>query len=494
MFNSLRSRLILSYIIVILLTLMIAGAGLLLLLQDFQRGILKQRLSDALGPAAIQARTMANQGIAPTDITADLQDQVDKSWRVLVLDNTTKILADSQNELAGKVLTRAASVPNLGRRPFATGDQVVGGRDLSFAIAPINRPGKPQQFLVLAAVVRPFVGGLEELAQPLLTAGAIAMVVAILIALLLARSISEPLGQLTRASEAIARGNYEQQIPVRGEDEIGRLGASFNTMSRAVQHSQQKQKDFVANVSHELKTPLTSIQGFAQAIAEGATRDVASAQRAGKLIYAESQRMARLVGDLLTLARLDTGEVPLERETLDLASVLPAWVARFQSRAAASGVTLNLSVDSPPPIVGDAGRLEQVVANLIDNAIQYNHAGGRVDVRAAAAIQTTPAPRGNSRPSAEASETWAVIRVSDNGTGIPPSSLPRLFERFYRADRARQAGGSGLGLAIVKEIVAAHHGRVQVSSQEGEGTTFSVWLPAKGDVGRRTTDGRVDAK
>jgi signal transduction histidine kinase len=185
--------------------------------------------------------------------------------------------------------------------------------------------------------------------------------------------------------------------------------------------------------------------------------------------------MARLVGELLTLARLDAGDVPMERAQLDLTAMLPAWVERFQARAADSDVKLTLVMDSTPPVVGDAGRLEQVVANLIDNGIKYNHAGGRVDVRALREVTTGAGERSDRNNIAR---EWAVIRVSDTGPGIPKSSQSRLFERFFRADRARAAGGSGLGLAIVQEIVNAHKGYIQVQSEAGTGTTFSVWLPA----------------
>lgn len=480
MFNSLRSRLILSYVIIVVLTLGIAGAGLLFLLQDFQQAILTQRLSDALGPAANQARALLNQGTSPREVADQIQDQVDKTWRVFLVNDQATIVADSQNELVGKKLPRLAATANVQPRRFITGRQQIEKRELVFAGVPLGRTSGDQRYsIVLAALVRPFLGGIEELAGPLLTAGAAALLIAVVIGLLLARSIAEPLGRLTRATEAIARGNYEEQIPVEGHDEVARLAASFNLMARAVKRSQQMQKDFVANVSHELKTPLTSIQGFAQAIAEGATRDLESAQHAAKLIFAESQRMARLVGDLLTLARLDTGDIEMERATLDLSAILPAWVARFQSRAQAANVTLELSVDAPPPIVGDAGRLDQVFDNLIDNAIKYNRAGGHVVVSAGRALHGEAARRGALRKSAEQEKEWALIRVRDDGPGISQSSLPRLFERFYRADKARQAGGSGLGLAIVKEIVNAHQGRIEVESAEGRGTTFSVWLPAK---------------
>ncbi len=189
--------------------------------------------------------------------------------------------------------------------------------------------------------------------------------------------------------------------------------------------------------------------------------------------------MARLVADLLTLARLDAGDAPLEHETLDLASMLPTWVNRFQRQAEQANVSLQFVLDSPPPVQGDPERLEQAVANLIDNAIKYNHSGGSIMVSAGGVRRAESSSHTSVRRGAGATREWAVIRVSDTGQGIPSKHVPRLFERFYRADQARAAGGSGLGLSIVQEIVNAHHGEVEVQSQEGKGTTFSIWLPSK---------------
>lgn len=479
MFHSLRARMLASYLVVVLLTLCIAGTGLAFLLQDYQRGIVNQRLSDALGPAATLAREQLRRGTSMEQAADEIQQELDPSWRVLFVDDTGLILADSQSEFAQRRLSRLFAVQTAKQLRYATGRQTVDGRELVFAAAPVGRPVDSKMFVVLATVVRPIIGGLEDLARPLLIAGAIALAAAIVLAVVMARSISQPLGRLTRATEQVARGNYDAQIPEHGDDEVGRLAASFTAMTRAVKRSQQVQKDFVANVSHELKTPLTSIQGFSQAIMEGATRDLENAKYAARLIHEESQRMARLVADLLTLARLDAGELPTEQQVLDLALMLPAWVERFQARAREQNLTLTLVIDAPPRVMGDPGRLEQVVSNLIDNAIKYNKPGGSVQVYAGEEQHAFGAANPKAA-NARRTCTAALIRVRDTGLGIPASKQARLFERFFRADAARVAGGSGLGLAIVQEIVHQHHGEIVFESVEGGGTTFRVWLPEGG--------------
>jgi signal transduction histidine kinase len=305
----------------------------------------------------------------------------------------------------------------------------------------------------------------------------------LLVAIVLARSIARPLTRLTRATEAIAQGEYDHRVEMHGSDEIGRLATSFNTMAERVQLSRQMEKDFVANVSHELKTPLTSIQGFAQAILDGAVQNMQGAQHAAQTIFDETTRMTRLVGDLLTLARLESGQIPLAHETIDLAQSLPIWVERFRPRADALKQTLVTIIDPLPLIVGDAGRLEQVVANLIDNALKYNQPGGTVTItakhpRSENTVKTTRSTVTLRRRELEPPPApWVTLGFTDTGDGISSEDLPRLFERFYRGDKARVAGGTGLGLTIANEIVRAHGGKIQVTSEKGQGSTFIVYLP-----------------
>jgi two-component system phosphate regulon sensor histidine kinase PhoR len=223
-------------------------------------------------------------------------------------------------------------------------------------------------------------------------------------------------------------------------------------------------RDFVANVSHELKTPLAAIRGYAETLRDGALGDLAIAQRFTERIVAQCRRLQALLDDLLTLSRLESVDgAALPAERLDLATVVQRGVELVAESAREKGVEIVVSRGELPAVAGHGASLERLVVNLLDNAVKYNRPGGRVEVRLAAA------DGGQAR-----------LEVADTGIGIPREALPRIFERFYRVDkgRAREEGGTGLGLAIVKHIAQLHRGRVEVESEERRGSTFRVYLPA----------------
>lgn len=225
--------------------------------------------------------------------------------------------------------------------------------------------------------------------------------------------------------------------------------------------------EFVANVSHELRTPLTSLQGFVETLQDGAAEDPATLHRFLEIIAAETGRLSRLVDDLLDLSRLESGRLEIRRDPVDLSGLVERALAFYAPAAQAKRVTLEGALPPDvPPVPGDEDLLEQVLRNLVDNAVKYTPEGGRVGVSA----ELAEYPDGRRE---------VVLSVADTGPGIPPEHLPRLFERFYRVDRARsrQLGGTGLGLAIVKHIAERHGGRAWVDSVQGEGATFSVALP-----------------
>jgi two-component system phosphate regulon sensor histidine kinase PhoR len=220
-------------------------------------------------------------------------------------------------------------------------------------------------------------------------------------------------------------------------------------------------RDFVANVSHELKTPLAAIRGYAETLRDGALDEPATARRFTERILSQCRRLQELLDDLLTLSRLEGVAPALERESVDLGDVARHAVDLISAAAREKRVEIVVEEETVPPILGDADGLERLLLNLLDNAIKYNRPEGQVILRL-------------SRSDGE-----AILEVSDTGIGIPPESIPRLFERFYRVDkgRAREEGGTGLGLAIVKHVAQAHGGQVEVESRLGRGSTFRVKLP-----------------
>jgi two-component system phosphate regulon sensor histidine kinase PhoR len=219
-------------------------------------------------------------------------------------------------------------------------------------------------------------------------------------------------------------------------------------------------QDFVANVSHELRTPLTSLRGYAETLLDGGLDDAASREGFVRIIRDQAERLQALVDDLLSLAELERPEAQARRERFDLRELLARHVAAARDGADRAGLVLALEDGPPLEVVADRARMEQVIANLLDNALKYTERG-RIDVRAGG----------------EGATAWC--EVADTGPGIPAEDLPRIFERFYRVDKARSRdkGGTGLGLSIVKHVLSLHGGEVSASSTVGQGSTFRFELP-----------------
>lgn len=298
-----------------------------------------------------------------------------------------------------------------------------------------------------------------SLAGPLIQSAVIGMVFAFLLAAVMSRQISKPLASVARAAESLARGDYGVKLPHSGPKEVRAVAEAFNTMTHEVQSTQQSQRDFLANVSHDLKTPLTSIQGYSQAIIDGAVREPAVA---AEVIYSEAGRLTRMVSELTDLARLQAGHVALHLDRIDLSSLVGALSQRLEVVAQKKQVQLNVITPGRLIVTVDGDRLAQVITNLISNAINFTPEGGHIDI------------------GLRALDNGVEIAVRDSGIGIPAAELSRVFERFYQVDKARgPQRGTGLGLAIVREIVQAHGGTISVSSEgENRGSTFTLWLPS----------------
>jgi two-component system OmpR family sensor kinase len=458
MFATLRSRLIASYVLVIVTCLAVTGVVLTVLFLPQVSRLTYLRLAEQGLPIAWRVINLRGQSLPPARIIDTLEQRggIDDS-PLLIVDGEGTVLASTEGGWVGRQFDISLQ-PAEGRTLLGTYSR---GRVTTVLLS------QPRQMLASL---------LADISIGVLATGAVALLVSVGVALLIARSIAKPLQRITIATEEIARGDYQEQLQITSPEEIARLATSFNAMAHEVQTSRQAQRDFVANVSHDLKTPLTSIQGFAQAILDGTAADQESRRRAARIIHEEADRMARLVNDLLDLARIEAGQVVMDRQPVELQALLQDCVEKVKLRAEEAQIAVQVESDRGLVVAGDRDRLAQVFGNLLDNALKHTPPGGRISL-AAQSVATEPA-RPREHPS-----RLVEITVTNTGEGIPPEDLSRIFERFYRGDKSRtQTGkGSGLGLAIAQEIVRAHGGQIRAESVVGLGTKFTITLPQPGD-------------
>jgi signal transduction histidine kinase len=290
----------------------------------------------------------------------------------------------------------------------------------------------------------------------LLSAGAAALL-ALVLGVILARTISHPVQELTAATQVLAGGDLGHQVPVRTSDEIGELAKSFNRMSADLAHSNQLRRQMTADIAHDLRTPLSVITGYSEALADGKLPGTPETFAA---MYIQTQHLNRLIEDLRTLSLADAGQLSLMRRPIEPRGLLEHTALAYLPVAESRGVALSVEGDDLPPILVDPDRLLQVLGNLVNNALRHTGDGGRIDLSAA---------RSNGQ---------VLLCVRDTGPGIPAEDLPHIFDRFYRGDKARTSdGASGLGLAIARSLVEAHGGRITAENAPGGGAQFTVSLP-----------------
>ena len=503
---SLRTRLTLWYGALLALTLLAFSALLYFTLQQSLSSSMDQRLvlrADQLrrqvGPS-IANLGLQPEDVAPSQLESTLGEFVEPGIYVQLLSPKGAVLAAPPNLVGGEL-----PVPPSSRQAIAEDRPIyvnvpVGSGDANVRLLtePIHQTGTNEVVgaVQVAESLTPFENTMAAVARLLLTAGALALALAVIVGWLLTRAALSPVARITETARHIAAtGDYRRRLHVTPPrfghgDELFFLAATFNDMIARLEHVLESQRRLLADTSHELRNPITIIRGNLALLRR---TGVPEATRAEAVVEAEEEaaRMGRLVGDLLLLARADAGEPSsLQHESVDLAEVVGEVVEQARPRADVRQVTFE--THGRCVVLGDRDRLKQLIANLVENAIRYTPKTGRIDVTISGSGVQQPgaAVRSRNARGTSASTDMAILTVADSGIGISPADLPHVFERFYRADKARSRahGGTGLGLSIAQYIAQAHGGSIQAASEgANRGSTFSVRLPLMPDHARRAT-------
>ena len=306
----------------------------------------------------------------------------------------------------------------------------------------------------------------ENSYQAMIFATVLAILLATCIGFLFARALVSPINRMTSTAKAIKEGDLTARTELHGEDEIARLGETFDAMADSIERDRELERRLTTDVAHELRTPLMAIQSTVEAMVDGV---FAPDEERLETVNSEVQRLSRLVDAILKLSRLENRSTPMKKEVVDVGELIAGIVATHEAFVADSGLTLAYEMERGVRVLGDADMIRQATANLISNAVRYTPEGGRITVRV---------KRG---------DIMASIAVEDTGIGLSPDEAKMVFSRFWRADagRTRESGGLGIGLSVVKEIVERHNGWVQVEGRKGEGACFTIHVPLYHDDGQQ---------
>ena len=359
-------------------------------------------------------------------------------------------------------LTDASGVVRLGRDRFTVGEQVPAS-DLGQGVE--IKVNDQTVGILLMGSRQPFANdprALEFVQRNtvlLIYSSLGATLVALLLGILISRTLTRPIRELTAATHAISEGDFDQQVPVRSKDEMGELARAFNRMSNELARSIHTRRQMTADIAHELRTPLSLILGHAEAVHDGV---LPPTRENFEIIREEAERLEHLVDDLRTLSLADAGELKLNPQTFSVSKLMQDLSAHYQFQTQQKSIDLQLDLDPTlPDLTADPARIMQVLTNILDNALRHTPSGGRVTL------------------SARLTSEGIELSVRDTGPGLASEDLDRIFDRFYRADAARHRadGGSGLGLAIARSIVQAHGGGIRAESQPGDGLKVIITLP-----------------
>ncbi len=500
-FRSLRAQLSLWHAALLAVTLVsLAGLTYVML-----RQMLHSRADAALEDyAETTAKTIAatlyqstvGQRQLPKFLSNDLQ-----SWGryIQVIDSRGNV-REVSDALRSHPLPVSTTALVRGMKGLSTFETVtnLGEHPVRIVTVPVQMGGKVPYLVQAGASLEGVDATLQRASAILLVLTPSVLLVGMLGGWLLVGRSLKPVDEMTRTALEIESSSLDRRIvPPRTDDEIGRLAAAFNEMIARLDRSFRQIQQFTADASHELKTPLTTMRGEAE-VALMTDLTPAEYRKVLRSVIEEVERMSAIVDNLLLLARTDANAVQLRRETVPFHEITMTVYEQMEAIARRKGVSLELEEIDEAHVEGDPLWLQQIVTNLLNNAIKYTPEGGTIRVAVKGEGSGKKGKEGEDNgdvpllPPLSPSFPFVVLSVSDTGVGIPPEHLPHIFDRFYRVDagRSRDAGGSGLGLNIVKWAVEAHGGTIEVSSEVGKGTTFTVRLP-QSKTTKLSTDARM---
>lgn len=439
--------------------------------ENFERKITEKLRSNAIVVADLMKETLSEyeQGIIQ-ERTKSLANKL--GLRITIIDNEGVVLGDSERDPAQMENHKdRLEVAHAIREGF--GQSTRFSKTLKYDMKYVAvRVTDSNEILGVVRFSQPLSEAqleIQVIYRAVVLGGMVAIVIAMIVAYFISKSITYPIAQMKETAQRIAKGDFSKKVEIKSKDELGELAKSLNIMADELQQKIQNLKhmdrirtDFVANVSHELRTPLTSIKGYVETLVDGGIDDRESTLRFISIIKKHVDRLENIISDLLRLSELELRKDSIEKTEFNLNTLLNEVALSFGHALASKQQNLNVQTQGCDfQIKADSDKIEQVFVNLIDNAIKYTKRGGQINVSLCA----------------QGAEITATVQ--DNGIGIPKEHLSRVFERFYRIDKARsrKLGGTGLGLGIAKHIVLAHNGKIYIESEVGKGTKVFVTLP-----------------
>ncbi len=376
----------------------------------------------------------------PRELSACLPFDVD--YQTLISEEERQML------LEGKTIEKDGYEPRFGKKIVA-------------AIIPLLDENRLEGIIYTYIPVDSITDIIQEFAVKWMIAAILFLIIAILLTTKWLKKLIHPIQEMEVAARQVSKGDYSIQVPVTSHDEVGQLAKAFNEMAKSIHLEEEKKREFLENVSHELRTPLSYVKGYTQAILDGVISDQQGETKYLQLISRETLRMQQLVSDLMELTRMEGNQVPLQTSPMAFAQFIEDFAVKYEQILSEKKLKLQLQLNPDPIIMADERKMEQILQNIFDNAIQYTDANGSISVIL------------------EQYKDTCRLTIADTGCGIPEQDLPHIMNRFYRVNKARSRsnGGSGLGLSIVKKLVTLQNGEITIESKAEKGTKVILVFP-----------------